>query len=386
MTIYDSVTDLPIPNTSWPFVYKGYFPLFKQDVDASSYGKGNGSAKQITINNVIYYMPNGLNNNEEFNGTNGNNPFVYQTALDVGYDPDELYIYFNDDTVNADSYSDMTDIFSNSRDHVKLVIIFGTNVQSITNRTFQSHLEIYEIFFEDSGNEFIINEYAFSRCENIQSVYLPNNSYIDGYAFEGCSNMSSIYIPASVKYLGVGCFGGASSLETVFFEPRSFVNILAMSNGYIFHGCGQGTIEGTSIYNIDTVRFDNWGNMLIQNRNYDRSNGYNYFPAYMFYNSSKLKTIGSIGKKGQYIAYDTNVISYYTFASLRDSTASKDLYNIVTPGSLNDIHNDAFVYNTALKTVILTSNLKGYKKASIGSTIYISSGVLTIKHLQNAIV
>ena len=76
------------------FVYKGYFPLFKQDVDASSYSKGNGGSKIITISDVSYYMPTGLSANQEFNGISGSNPFVYQTALAVGYDPRRIVYIF----------------------------------------------------------------------------------------------------------------------------------------------------------------------------------------------------------------------------------------------------------------------------------------------------
>ena len=43
-------------------------------------------------------------------------------------------------------------------------------------------IEYLNCFLKIQGNEFIINERVFSGSL-IQSVYLPNNSYIDGYAF-----------------------------------------------------------------------------------------------------------------------------------------------------------------------------------------------------------
>ena len=57
---------------------------------------------------------------------------------------------------------------------------------------------------------------AFSGCENMVSITIPNSVKSIGYSsFKDCSNLTSIIIPNSLTSIGNGAFSGCSSLKTV---------------------------------------------------------------------------------------------------------------------------------------------------------------------------
>lgn len=58
-----------------------------------------------------------------------------------------------------------------------------------------------------------IEAHCFLRCENLESITLPENIIkIGDAAFQDCINLKSIKIPESVVYLGRQCFYGCSNL------------------------------------------------------------------------------------------------------------------------------------------------------------------------------
>lgn len=62
----------------------------------------------------------------------------------------------------------------------------------------------------------VIGDSAFSRCENLQNIKLPDTlESIGKCAFENCTNLYSIAIPPRVKYIGEGAFKGCNNLSNV---------------------------------------------------------------------------------------------------------------------------------------------------------------------------
>ena len=65
-------------------------------------------------------------------------------------------------------------------------------------------------------NVISIGAYAFSQCESLTSVSIPNSvSFINYGAFSGCRNLKTVIIPNSVTTIGFDAFGDCSSLSSV---------------------------------------------------------------------------------------------------------------------------------------------------------------------------
>lgn len=61
-----------------------------------------------------------------------------------------------------------------------------------------------------------ISDYAFNKCNQLTSVFLPKSiNSIGKYAFAGCNNILSLILPNSVKSLGNGCFENCYNLQTL---------------------------------------------------------------------------------------------------------------------------------------------------------------------------
>lgn len=61
-----------------------------------------------------------------------------------------------------------------------------------------------------------IGDYAYSNCENLKSVQIPNSVEIIGkYAFDYCTKLESVSIPSSVKSIGECAFNHCSELTSI---------------------------------------------------------------------------------------------------------------------------------------------------------------------------
>lgn len=79
----------------------------------------------------------------------------------------------------------------------------------------------------------VIEKEAFSECNSLKSVIIPNSvTIIEDWAFSRCCSLRSIDIPDSVTKIGVSAFSGCSSLMSIHM-PDSVTSI-----GYnAFEGC-----------------------------------------------------------------------------------------------------------------------------------------------------
>lgn len=83
-----------------------------------------------------------------------------------------------------------------------------------------------------------IEEYAFSKCSNLETVEFPDSVvFIGESAFSGRSGLKDINIPNSVTYIGESAFWGCSSLESVsipegvtIIEDDTFWNCTGLKN------------------------------------------------------------------------------------------------------------------------------------------------------------
>ncbi len=69
---------------------------------------------------------------------------------------------------------------------------------------------------EIPNNVFKIGHYAFYSCKALGSITLPDSvTVIEEYAFYGCSRLSSAVVPDSVTYIGTNTFGNCTNLTTI---------------------------------------------------------------------------------------------------------------------------------------------------------------------------
>jgi hypothetical protein len=62
----------------------------------------------------------------------------------------------------------------------------------------------------------VISPYAFTYCDNLQSITIPNSvTTIGNEAFADCNNLQSITIPNSVTTIGNGAFSSCGSLQSI---------------------------------------------------------------------------------------------------------------------------------------------------------------------------
>ena len=65
-------------------------------------------------------------------------------------------------------------------------------------------------------NAYVIYEYAFSYCNSLTSITIPDGvTSIGMWAFEDCSGLTSIIIPDSVTSIGYRAFYGCSGLTSI---------------------------------------------------------------------------------------------------------------------------------------------------------------------------
>ena len=99
-----------------------------------------------------------------------------------------------------------------------------------------------------------ISDNAFSNCNNLTSIYIPNSVTSIGYgAFIGCGSLKSITIPNSVTSIGAIAFYGCSSLTSVTLNSNDIVSTSYMSD--IFGSQVEEYVIGNNVTTIGNSAF-----------------------------------------------------------------------------------------------------------------------------------
>ncbi len=204
-----------------------------------------------------------------------------------------------------------------------------------------------------------IGSYAFYLCTNLSRINSEQENTIDlpeglltigSYAFCGMGQITTVIVPETVTTIGSSAFMGCDAITDITLPFVGYQNVNYSGSsyvfGYIFGNTGSGTTinQGYGYYSIPTsIR-----NVTITVQT--------FIPDYAFYNCSFIESIT--------IPEDTTLIGSYAFAGCttlgRLNSDVDGTFNI--PDSVTEIRSDAFSGCAALENLMLGDSL-----SSIGS-------------------
>ncbi len=237
---------------------------------------------------------------------------------------------------------------------------------------FYANTDIKRIIIEDGVTS--IENYAFEKCENVESVAIPDSVHLilDG-AFYCCYALRTFTIPDSVSFLGDSAFYGCYQLETIHIPD----SVTIISNN-TFYNCSS----LTSVRLPDTVRRIGWhafGNCKsLTSITLPDSLTDIGFAA--FYGCKSLTSV-SIPDSVTYISGMT-FMDCASLATIKISSSVTVIENdafdgcgsltsVTLPDSVTEIDSDAFFLCKNLKAVtILNAECEIYDSASTISNCY----------------
>ena len=117
-------------------------------------------------------------------------------------------------------------------------VYIPSNVNEIADYAFNTNNSIRQVIFQDKSLR-KIGIGAFSSCCNLESIELPEGTYlISDDAFLGCTKMKYAIIPSSVKYISADVFDKTSGI-TIVGESGTEAEAYANKNGLSFKTIGD---------------------------------------------------------------------------------------------------------------------------------------------------
>lgn len=124
--------------------------------------------------------------------------------------------------------------WDDQRDIIRAVTI-EAGVTSIGVEAFYNCTNLEEVTFAEGSQLETIGDAAFSGCEKLPSITIPNSvTAIGNYAFNNCTSLTGIKIPASVTSIGRYALHSCSGLQMVTFGEESQLTAI---EAYAFEGC-----------------------------------------------------------------------------------------------------------------------------------------------------
>ena len=200
-----------------------------------------------------------------------------------------------------------------------------------------------------------IGNYAFSNCESLTSVTIPNSvTIIDYEAFSNCSNLTSIIIPDSVKYIDSRAFYDCTSLTSVTIGK----NVTGIGDG-AFRNCEGLTrinFNATALPDLSNKNyvFENAGATgkgikVVVGKNVTRIPAYLFCPYYTSeYNYSRSVKITSVEFGENSVCESIGDCAFYARGSLK---------SITIPDGVKSIGNSAFRGCTSLTSVTIPDSV-----------------------------
>jgi len=109
----------------------------------------------------------------------------------------------------------------------------GYPVTEVDNYAFSGCKNILSVYIPDCVN--FIGTYAFDRCSSLETVHISDNvTYTGGYVFSDCSSLKSANIPSELTYLSDGFFYNCASLTSY-----GVFNKVDTIGNYAFYGCSS---------------------------------------------------------------------------------------------------------------------------------------------------
>ena len=288
-----------------------------------------------------------------------------------------LYILGSGDMANYDAVYNRAP-WSNKYNEIRKVVI-SENVTSIGNCAFYSLSNLTYVQFDGNSKLSKIGEKAFSYCNNLTDITLPNSVKSVGInAFSSCRELANFTTNASAGF-GDYAFYNCVNLKTVSTpKAKSF-------GDYAFSYCGmltkanlgKATLGKYCLYNNDNLVSATAGS-LKQYAIYSADNlkslnikNAKRIESYALYNLPKITSINTNATAiDSYALYGTNNIKSATLPKLKKVSDNlfRDCTNIQTVklGSAGSIGKYSFANCTKLKTVTGISKVKKIDNAAFG--------------------
>ena len=239
--------------------------------------------------------------------------------------------------------------------------IFESEKFALVSGPEDKNCEVIEIYEEVDGYKVLgIESLAFSGCNNLSSVSIPNSVTTIGYqAFYGCNSLTSVSIPNSVTSIGYHAFSGCSSLTSVTI-PGSLTTI---ERG-VFYGCSNLSFVSipSSVTSIGSKAFQGCSSLTsisipnsVTSIGSEAFNGCSSLTSVTIPNS--MTTIGVqafsgiSGLKSVGIPNGVTSIEYGAFSGC------SSLISVTIPGSLTNIDKYAFSGCVGLQEVYCNGNV-----------------------------
>ena len=173
-------------------------------------------------------------------------------AYDFSYTYQGKTLYYNitsDNTVEVTYYS--SDNYFQNNNYVSGDVVIPSSVTnndetyiviSIGNYAFSKCNDLFSVTIPESVT--IIGDYAFDFCSDLFSVTIPESvTTIGRYVFRACSELTSVTIPKSVTTIGNSAFANCSNLTNLRFNAKNCGDFSSDANEHPFSSCPIVTIN-----------------------------------------------------------------------------------------------------------------------------------------------